>query len=135
MTGSDRFKRRSWALVVVGSLRKEAVDVFWPSSRRRGVEGGGIDWTEDGVEGVGMLDRDDCAECPSRDWDFRARLIMGPPLSETGSRDDAVCVRSWVIGRGSREVPDVGLLVKVMDTAALGREGLAGRVSLSRTLR
>ena len=66
MAGRERLRRRSCALVVVGSLRRDAWDDFWPVSLRRGVDGGN-DWTDDGVVGVGTLDTDDWAEWPSRD--------------------------------------------------------------------
>src|SRR3569833_90488 len=94
ITGRERFSRSSWAHVVVGSLRRDRADVFWPTSYRRGVDGG-RQCAEDGVVGVGMLDTDDWAEWPPRrDCDRLARLKIGPPLSDTGSSDDDVWVRS-----------------------------------------
>lgn len=131
----DRLSFSSCALVVVGSLRRPVVDVFDPSSLRRGVEGGN-ECVEPGVVGVGMLVIDDCDECPpSLDWDLRLRFVIGPPLSETGSSCDGT--RSWPPrGRGSREFCGLGgLLVKVNETAVFGRIGLVWRVVLTLILR
>lgn len=64
MTGSDRFRRRSCALVVVGSVRSDTCDALWPSSILRGVEGVTV-WVDEGVVGVVTLLRlvtDECAE-------------------------------------------------------------------------
>ena len=82
-----------------------------------------------------MLEIDECAEWPILDCDRRLRLEMGPPLSETGSKEEGA--RSWpASGRGRRdEGVDVGLLVKVKETAAFGRVGLVCRVVFSLTLR
>ena len=59
--GIDRFSFSSWALVVVGSLRRAVMDGLPPRSRRRGVEGGS-EWTEDGVVGVATLVIEECDE-------------------------------------------------------------------------
>ena len=83
---------------------------------------------DDGVAGVGMLVIEDCAECPpnldcARLW----RFCIGPPVSETGSRDEGK--RSCPRGRGNLEFTGGdGLLVKVSDMAAFGREGLLLRL-------
>ena len=42
-------------------MRREILDVFWPISLRRGVEGG-RECADDGVVGVRMLETDDWAE-------------------------------------------------------------------------
>jgi hypothetical protein len=86
MAGSDRFCLRSCALVVVGSFRKEVVEALVPISRLLGVDGPKDD-VEEGVVGVGMLVTDDVAECPKREAGRRTRWTMGPPLSDTGSRE------------------------------------------------
>ena len=137
MAGSDRLSRSSWALVVVGSFRRETVELFWPICLFCGVVGP----EKLGAEGVMVvlpLAVEDCEDWdmwPSRDWDLLVgRETIGPPLSETGSRDDWVCVLSWLlVGRGRRDVVCTGLLVNVRDTAVFGREGLVGRVDLSFT--
>ena len=41
--------------MVVGSGRNALVEVFWPSSLLRGV-GGKLDWAEEGVVGVCILE-------------------------------------------------------------------------------
>jgi hypothetical protein len=88
MIGIDLFSFRSWALVVVGSLRRAVMEGLCDSSfLRRGVDGG-KECVEDGVVGVGMLVIDDCAEWPSLDCDRLELFGIGPPLSETGSRCD-----------------------------------------------
>ena len=86
MAGKERFCFSSCALVVVGSLRREVVEVLEPSSLLRGVEGPN-DAVEEGVVGVGMLVTEDWAEWLSRDAGRRARCWIGPPLSDTGSSD------------------------------------------------
>ena len=93
--------------------------------------------TDEGVVGVVTLVTlvtDECVECPNLDSE-RLVWVIGPPLSETGSSEDCVCVRSWLttggpIGRGRRD-PTVVLLVNLRATAVLGRDGLAGLVSLT----
>jgi hypothetical protein len=40
IAGSDRFNLRSWALVVVGSLRRETVEDLLVIAVLRGVDGG-----------------------------------------------------------------------------------------------
>ncbi len=52
-----------------------------------------MDCVDEGVVGVGRLVTEDCAEWPSRESE-RLDGAMGPPLSETGSNEDCVCVRS-----------------------------------------
>jgi len=58
IAGSDRFCLRSCALVVVGSFRREVVDVLVPISLLRGVDGPKDD-VDEGVVGVGMLVTED----------------------------------------------------------------------------
>jgi hypothetical protein len=71
IVGIDRLSFNSCALVVVGSLRRPVMEVFDASSRRRGVDGG-TECTEEGVVGVGILEIEDCDECPPRrDCDLR----------------------------------------------------------------
>jgi hypothetical protein len=79
-------------VVAAASFLSEAADVLWLISLRRGVEGGS-EYPEEAEVGVATLVMDDCAECPSRESD-RLDWGIGPPLSETGSSDDCVCVRS-----------------------------------------
>ena len=67
------------------------MDVFWPISLLRGVEGGRDGAGEDVVVGVGKLETDDWDEWPRRDRDLLPpRCRIGPPLSETGSSEDCV---------------------------------------------
>lgn len=64
IVGIDRLSFNSWALVVVGSLRRAVMEGLDARSRRRGVEGGS-ECIEDGVVGVGMpgmLLIEDCEE-------------------------------------------------------------------------
>ena len=62
MIGIDRLSFNSWALVVVGSLRRAVMEGLDARSRRRGVDGGN-ECIEDGVVGVGgMLLMEDCEE-------------------------------------------------------------------------
>ena len=58
MAGSERFCLRSWALVVVGSVRSEVVEVRVPISLLRG-GGGGSPRDGEVVVGVGILAMDD----------------------------------------------------------------------------
>lgn len=74
-----------------------------------------------------MLVTEDWAECPTLDCDRLWRFCIGPPVSETGSSDEGK--RSCPRGRGNLEFTGGdGLLVKVSDMAAFGREGLLLRV-------
>ena len=130
IAGIERLSLNSCALVVVGSVLRDAAEALVATSRDplRGVAGS-MDWEETGVVGPAWLETEDWAECPFRDCERRGREILGPPLSETGSSED--WVRSW-LRRGSREgCCWTGLLVKVMEADAFGREGLSGRVSLT----
>jgi hypothetical protein len=62
IAGSDRFCLRSCALVVVGSLRSDGVDVLAVGSLLLpGVEGDHGE-EDEGVVGVGILVTEDCAE-------------------------------------------------------------------------
>jgi hypothetical protein len=126
MVGIDLFSFNSCALVVVGSLRRPGLEILDPRSLLRGVEGGS-ECVEPGVVGVGILVIEEVAEWPpSRDCDLRWRFGIGPPLSETGSKEEDVrsCPPN---GRGSREIVVVvveTLLVNVSETAVFGRAGL-----------
>jgi hypothetical protein len=92
MTGNDLLSRNSCALVVVGSLRRETVDVFCPISLLRGVDGSNS-CAGEGVMDVERLETEDWAEWPKRERDRRV-WVIGPPLSDTGSSEDWICVRS-----------------------------------------
>jgi hypothetical protein len=121
MIGIDRFSFSSCALVVVGSLRKAFTDDFCANSRLRGVEGG-IDCVEHGVVGVGILVMDECDEWPPiLDCDLLFLAGIGPPLSETGAREEGTlsCPPS---GLGRRDPAGAaGLFVNTSATAVLGR--------------
>ena len=54
IAGRERFCLRSCALVVVGSVRREFVDVLSPSSRLRGVVG--PNWEDDVEDGRLVID-------------------------------------------------------------------------------
>ena len=87
MVGIDRLSFNSWELVVVGSFRSAEADDLDASSRLRGVDGyDGI--ILEGVDGPAMLLIEDCAECPILDPGRRLRLKIGPPLSDTGAKED-----------------------------------------------
>jgi hypothetical protein len=56
MTGIERLDFKSWAPVVVGSLRSPSLEGLLVRPLRLGVEG------VDGAVGVGTLETEDCAE-------------------------------------------------------------------------
>ena len=81
--GCERFALRYCVGFVVSPLRLSRDDLVF-RLRRLGVDGAAA--CDDGVEGVGIADNDDWAECPpTRDCE-RRYPGTGPPVSETDSR-------------------------------------------------
>ena len=132
MVGIDRFDFKGcWPEGIrppVGESRGTRV----PTNRR--LENFGVGDVDDAPE-VGILDTDECAECP---WDRdgeRWKLEIGAPLSETVSRCVESGFRSWPEGRGIRVFGEAFVFVFVnVIVVAERRAGLSGHLVLHFTL-